>query len=406
VTDAGRTMSIAEVLVSEEVLRIQDEEWSGVLALTQEDVAKGIYFLDGDIAFAASTLEEDRLGANLVRIGRISGHEFQTAMLAAQEPGRHFGQALIAAGVLSPTELAAAVTGQVERIVFSVLRWTSGRLQRREMDRPLPADLVLDLSTPRILLLGARVFPEPERLGVALGGPAVRLRRRAHPSFDYDELPASPPERAVLALCARVTTLEAVLRLPHPRPHLLRAAYGLVAGGMVEAKGGAREVEAPPMVPVPAKEPAIDLRDVASPPPVGDDIVIETDEASVPLDAETGEQIARELLEKGEHERAVAHLTEVVAQHPEAVGSRRLLAIARANDLGRDPAVEQLFLEVLEARPQDNELRYRLAKHYRRAGLRARALLQLRLVLSSDPGHAAAWKDLGELEAGEGRGVR
>jgi hypothetical protein len=30
-------------------------------------------------------------------------------------------------------------------------------------------------------------------------------------------------------------------------------------------------------------------------------------------------------------------------------------------------------------------------------------MLQLRLVLSADPGHAAAWRDLGELEAGETR---
>jgi hypothetical protein len=33
----------------------------------------------------------------------------------------------------------------------------------------------------------------------------------------------------------------------------------------------------------------------------------------------------------------------------------------------------------------------------------ARAMLQLRLVLSADSGHAAAWRDLGELEAGETR---
>jgi hypothetical protein len=33
----------------------------------------------------------------------------------------------------------------------------------------------------------------------------------------------------------------------------------------------------------------------------------------------------------------------------------------------------------------------------------ARAILQLRLVLSADAGHAAAWRDLGELEAGPTR---
>jgi hypothetical protein len=30
-------------------------------------------------------------------------------------------------------------------------------------------------------------------------------------------------------------------------------------------------------------------------------------------------------------------------------------------------------------------------------------MLQLRLILSVDPGHAGAWRDLGELEAAEGK---
>jgi hypothetical protein len=33
----------------------------------------------------------------------------------------------------------------------------------------------------------------------------------------------------------------------------------------------------------------------------------------------------------------------------------------------------------------------------------ARAILQLRLVLSVESGHAAAWRDLGELEAAASR---
>jgi predicted Zn-dependent protease len=74
-----------------------------------------------------------------------------------------------------------------------------------------------------------------------------------------------------------------------------------------------------------------------------------------------------------------------------------------AQEGGFEPAVERLFLTLLEKQPGDAELRYRLATYYRRAGMAARAILQLRLVLSADSGHAGAWRDLGELEAGEGR---
>jgi len=398
VTDVGRAVSVADVLVSEEIRRIRRDRWSGVLALNREGSAKGIYFLDGDIAFAASTVEEDRLGANLVRVGRITDAEFKAAMAVAQAPGQRLGQALIAAGVLSPIELAAAVTGQVERIVFSVLRWTSGRSQRRGMDRPLPADLLLDLSTPRLLLLGARVFPDPERLAGVLGGTSATLRRMGRAVFDYEGLPASPPERAVLAVCARETTLGELLRLPHPRPRLLRAAYALVAGGMVEVVGGQIEAPRPGDTDSGARPAAERGGPVAeAPAEAATPVARET-----PADPDTGEHRARELLERGQRERAVEVLTALVEEHPRAMGGRRLLAMTLAQDGGFDRTVERLFLEVLEVEPKDTALRYRLATYYRRAGMRARAMLQLRLVLSSDPGHAGAWRDLGELEAGEG----
>jgi hypothetical protein len=402
VTGVGKAIPIAEVLVSEEIRRIRRERWSGVLAMTQGEVAKGLYLLEGDIAFAASTVEEDRLGANLFRIGRITAAQFWTAMEAAREPGRRLGQALIEAGVLSGAELAAAVTGQVERIVLSVLRWTSGRLQRRGMDRPLPADLVLDLNTPRLLLLGARVFPDARRLEVTLGSPQTRLRRFPQAPFDYEAVPPSPVEHAVLGLCARQTTLQEALDLPHPRPELVRAVYALVAGGVLETAKSPDDTDVSVVAPqdrdfVPGGTPW--PREATDQPAQLSEGVPATSAAPDPREVE---QRARALLESGQREAAVELLRSVLERDPEASGCRRLLAITLAQTRGFYSQVEQMFLMTLKADPNDVELRYHLASYYRRAGMRARAMLQLRLVLSADPGHAAAWRDLGELEAGEG----
>ena len=414
---AGQAFDISRVLVSEEVRQIRREGWTGVLALAQGDIAKGLYFMDGEIVFAASTVEEDRLGANLYRIGRITEPQFRAAMTAAQTPGRRLGQALIDAGVLKREELAAAVEGQAERIALSVLRWTSGRLQRRAMERPLPADLILELKTGRLLLLGARLFPNPRRLEVALGGPGTRLRRVAIRPFAYDQLPTSSPERAVLALSARETTLGDALSLPHPRDQLLRAVYGLVASGMVETHEAAPAApEAPEEIEVeievepaaePAAEPALEpgsaLGEVGpafEAGPADDEVGSEPD---APPSPDTGEQRARSLLERGQRQAAVELLTTLVEMYPDAHGCRRLLAmtLAQAGSFQKD--VESHCLAALEMDSKDTELRHRLATYYRRAGMTARAMLQLRKILSDDPGHAGAWRDLGELEAAEGK---
>jgi hypothetical protein len=434
VTAAEGVTDLAQVIVSEEIRRVRRDRWSGVLAMSQGEVTKGLYFVDGEIAFAASTVEEDRLGANLFRIGRITESQFRAALALAQEPGRQLGQALIEAGVLTPGELAAAVTGQVERIVLSVLRWTSGGLQRRAMDRPIPADLALDLNTPRLLLLGARRFPDPARLERALGAAETRLRRVAPRPFSYDALPRSPAERAVLALCARGAALADILRLPpHSRANLARAAYALVAGGLLEPEPevsrmpARREPPAPPPPPLVEEEiakpsPALEKPsdpstrklgrveqealsggDWALPPP---DEALEEPEApepDVPPDPATVEGRAQSQLERGQRAPAIALLTSLLEREPGAHGCRRLLAMALAQEPGFRTEVESHFLTALDARPKDTELRYRLATYYRRAGMKARAILQLRLVLSADSSHAAAWRDLGELEAGEGR---
>ncbi len=227
-------LDLTQALVAEEIVRVRGEAWSGVLALRQGDVAKGLYFVDGGIAFAASTVEEDRLGACLFRAGKITESQFRAAMREAEASGRPLGHTLVDMGLLFPEELAAAVAAQVERIVLSVLRWTTGALQREPMDRPLPADLALDLNTHRLLLLGMRQFPDTERLERALGAAERRLRRVAPWPFDYEQVPPAPVERAVLALCTRSVALGDLTALPHPRPQVTRAVYALLVGGLLE----------------------------------------------------------------------------------------------------------------------------------------------------------------------------
>jgi hypothetical protein len=390
-------LDLTQALVAEEIVRVRAEGWSGVLALSQGEVAKGLYFVDGAIAFAASTVEEDRLGACLFRVGKITESQFRAAMREGEASGRPLGHTLVDMGHLSPEELAGAVTAQVERIVLSVLRWTTGTLRREPMERPLPADLVLDLDTHQLLLLGTRQFPDAERLERRLGPPDRRLRRVAPWPFNYEQVPPVPAERAVLALCTRSVTLGDLMALPHARPQVARAVYSLIVGGLLEdAPARVRAATLGPaaeavraVVPEPRPSPAEAELTPPPPPP--------------PQTPEEAERTARGFLEKGLRQRAIEVLRESLDRHPEGRGPRRLLAMTLAREGGFQPSVEKLFVSALEKEPQDAELRYALASYYRRSGMAARAILQLRLVLSADSGHAAAWRDLGELEAGESR---
>ncbi|HYN01253.1 MAG TPA: DUF4388 domain-containing protein [Vicinamibacteria bacterium] len=391
-------LDLSETLVAEEIVRVRAEGWSGVLALTQGQVAKGVYCVDGEIAFAASTVEEDRLGAGLFRAGKITEGQFRAAMRQSEASGRPLGHTLVDLGHLTAEDLPAAVALQVERIVLSVLRWTSGSLRREPMERPLPADLTLDLNTHRLLLLGMRQFPDAQRLWRSLGPPDRRLRRVSPWPFDYEELTPSPAERAVLALCTRSVSLADLLALPLPRPELVRAVYALLAGGLVD--DAPARVAPAPQAPAPPLGP-----EATSPHPPAEMDPLLTPAPPPPQTPEDAARAARGLLEKGFRRRAIEILQAAADRHPDARGPRRLLAMILAREGGFEPSVEKLFSSLLETEADDVELRHALASYYRRSGMAARAILQLRLVVSTDSGHAGAWRDLGELEAGEtGRG--
>jgi Flp pilus assembly protein TadD len=118
---------------------------------------------------------------------------------------------------------------------------------------------------------------------------------------------------------------------------------------------------------------------------------------------EEGEARVRLLLDRGQREAAVDLLKKLVEKFPKSHHPRRQLAMILARSGTFDKDVERHFTIALEAQPDDVELRHSLATYYRRSGMGARAMLQLRQILTDDPGHAGAWRDLGELEAAEGR---
>ncbi|HVQ31998.1 MAG TPA: hypothetical protein VMV21_20535, partial [Vicinamibacteria bacterium] len=107
---------------------------------------------------------------------------------------------------------------------------------------------------------------------------------------------------------------------------------------------------------------------------------------------------ARRLKDLGDGDRALPLLLKAVEKDPKDHPARRELAIALAADPALAPKAERHFLAALEQDPLDTDLRYRLAVFYKKAGLKARALLHLRVVVGRDPHHAAAIRDLRELQ--------
>lgn len=401
--------NLEETLLTETIRRLHRELWSGVVAVSSAELTKGLYFRRGRFVFAASTVEDDKLGEFLVRTGRISREQSAAALVAAQAPGKRLGQALVEIGAVNDLDLEDLVAEQLHMIALSAFRWTAGTALTEDVEEPIPSDIALPLSTERLLLEGARTFPDPRRLEQALGDLTRRVQRaeNARPAFNYRRVSESRAEKTVLAALRAPKKIADLLALPgpSPRPALVRAVYALYVGGLLEDAGsetpaaGVMAVSPPPAA-APAPLPAVSA---ARPAAMPDFALAVPPRSGTP--ASDVEEEARALLDKGERAQALALLRDEADRNPQARGCRRLLAFLVAHqEPGLSPALEQLMLGLLAEDARDVELRYRLAMSYKKAGIAARAILQLKQVLATDPGHAAAWRDLAELEAIESGG--
>jgi tetratricopeptide (TPR) repeat protein len=445
-------IDLEQTLLTETLRDLHRSLWSGVVAVTSGDITKGLFLRKGRFVFAASTVEEDRLGEFLVRTGRIRRDQFVTALELAQTPGKRLGQALVEIGAVGELDLEDLVGEQIHMIALSTFRWTSGEARQEEVEEPIPADIALPLSTERLLLEGARTYPDPRRLEQALGDLKRRVQRaeNARPAFNYRRVSESRAEKTVLAALRAPKPITELIGLGGPRPALVRAVYALFVGGLLEEVGetpaaGVRAAVSPGVGAPPPTKPALPLVPPPSAPPSSNPpssplplstppsatpvprVVVSPARAapsplvrppasaprSAPLETPAlssappssieVEKQARGMLDRGERDRAMEILRREVERNPAARGCRRILALQLSHEPFAAPA-ERVILEALDDDPEDPEMRYRLAVYYKKAGMAARAILQLKVVVGIDTGHAAAWRDLAELEAGEGAG--
>lgn len=236
---------LAQVLLPEYIRGLHRARRSGLLEATSSEATKGVFFLEGRIVFASSTLARDKLGENLIQMGRINRAEFMEAYRAAHAPERRLGAALVGAGLIHEDELQRLVAQQVENIVLSLFTWTAGDVIFHEAPSPIPMDLALDLSTRRLLLEGARIYPDAARLEQGLGDLRRKVGLSATPPFDCSSFPFGKSERAVLAGASQGRTLEEIVG-SGARASLARAAYALMVGGIVtdgQDAGDAFEVD-------------------------------------------------------------------------------------------------------------------------------------------------------------------
>jgi len=134
---------------------LQESGRTGVLSLVNAGVRKSIYFLDGKLVFAGSSLTQDRLGEVLLRGGRISADEY-LRLSQRIRGGQRLGKALVEGGVLSPKDLWWAIEQQVKEIVWSIFNWEDGYFHFEDDELPRREKITFELDVEKLVVEGIR----------------------------------------------------------------------------------------------------------------------------------------------------------------------------------------------------------------------------------------------------------
>lgn len=240
----SRKMALRSMLVDlsttpfpEVLLRLSSERRSGDLVVRYEKAVKTVFFDRGRLVFAASNLKKDRLGEALVTLGRITDAQFQkaSALMKAKDRRKHFGEALVEAGVMDKDEVGTAVARQVRLIVLSLFSLPGGVASFDDRPCVIPMEYMVGLSVHRLIYAGIKTMTDQHLILAGLGNLNRQVRLSRVPPFKFLLHRCSASERDILERARKAVSLEQLASIDGTLTlGRLRAAYSLLASGVLE----------------------------------------------------------------------------------------------------------------------------------------------------------------------------
>ncbi len=215
---------------------------SGTLSVSREGVVKNLYIKNGEIIFASSNYEGDRLGEVLLKAGKISVKQFETASKALSKTKKRLGGILVELGYLRPKDLFWGVKYQVREIVASLFDMTDGSYEFLPGEIPPGEVITLHMSTANLIMDGVKRIDDWTRISRGIPPMEAVLRPTSDPLKLYQDVDVSPEEKRILGLFDGKRTIKEVITHSDIGDfEALKAVYAFFSIGMLEEGGGKHE---------------------------------------------------------------------------------------------------------------------------------------------------------------------
>ena len=221
---------------------LRSEKKTGTAVFSRDAAVKKVFFQGGDIIFASSNVDEDRLGDFLLRAKRITQAQYDVSSEIVGKTGKKLGAVLVELGFISPQDLVSGVKHQVKQIILGLFGWRTGNYSFDEGPLPIADIIPLHMSTGNVIIEGVRGL-EWGVVRKSLPPLKTTLRPASDPSLLFQSADLELDHRSVLGLIDGNRNLEELCSLSGMGDfNTLKTIFVLLALKMIE-KGEIRTEE-------------------------------------------------------------------------------------------------------------------------------------------------------------------
>jgi len=166
-------LSVTATDVAMLIARLFAAGFSGRVVFHRDGVEKTVLFERGRPTFARSALPHDRMGALLVREGKITREQHEECRAVVAESGRRMGAVLVEKGYLKRRELLPAVRRHIEDIIYSLFAWETGDFTVSHGEYAVDEKIRLSRHPAAVVLEGIRRKYARDRLEHRFGSAAA-----------------------------------------------------------------------------------------------------------------------------------------------------------------------------------------------------------------------------------------
>ncbi len=148
--------SCSDFRISDILIGLQRSTKTGILEIIHGIRLTKIYIKNGDLIFASSNLEDDRLGEVLIKEGKITLEQFFEVSDRLKATGKRLGTLLVELGYLKLDELSNVIRHQVEEIIVNTLNAECGKFEFKEGPLPTKEAITLNLSAANLIYQGIK----------------------------------------------------------------------------------------------------------------------------------------------------------------------------------------------------------------------------------------------------------